>query len=91
MEEYDRLGQERFLAEHGSGRATAYLLIYRGRSYDSKAVLGVAYPHATGVGIGAHDFSGGVYVAADVLRKLRFRSATRGPQPAKALAGKARR
>jgi hypothetical protein len=72
MEEYDRLGQERFLAEHGFGRATAYLLIYCGRSYDSKAVLGVAYPHATGVRIGAHDFSGSVYVAAVVLRKLGF-------------------
>lgn len=70
--EYDRLGQERFLAEHGFGRATAYLLIYRGRSYDSKAILGVAYTFATGVRIGAHDFSGGVHGAAGVLRKLGF-------------------
>ncbi len=71
-EEYDRLGQEEFLAEHGFGRATAYLLIYRGRSYDSKAILGVAYKYATGVRIGPHDFSGGVYGAAGVLRKLGF-------------------
>lgn len=71
-EEYDRLGQDRFLAEHGFGRATAYLLIYRGRSYDSKAILGVAYKFATGVGIGAHEFSGGVYGAARVLRRLGF-------------------
>jgi hypothetical protein len=28
--EYDRLGQDQFLAEHGFGRATAYLLIYDG-------------------------------------------------------------
>jgi hypothetical protein len=70
--EYDRLGQEQFLAEHGFGRATAYLLIYRGRSYDSKAILGVAYKFATGVRIGAHDFSGGVHGAAGVLRKLGF-------------------
>jgi 5-methylcytosine-specific restriction enzyme A len=60
IEEYDRLGQEQFLAEYGFGRATAYLLIYQGRSYDSKAILGVAYKLATGVGIGAQDFSGGV-------------------------------
>jgi hypothetical protein len=33
IEEYDRLGHERFLAEHGFGRAHAYLLIYRGRGY----------------------------------------------------------
>jgi hypothetical protein len=26
IEEYDRLGRERFLTEHGFGRATAYLL-----------------------------------------------------------------
>jgi hypothetical protein len=72
IEEYDRLGQDRFLAEHGFGRATAYLLIYRGRSYDSKAILGVAYKLATSVRIGAHEFSGGTSGAADVLRRLGF-------------------
>ena len=72
IEEYDRLGQDRFLAEHGFGRATAYLLIYRGRSYDSKAILGVAYKFATGVRIGPHEFSGGVSGAAGVLRRLGF-------------------
>jgi len=72
IEEYDSLGQDQFLAQHGFGRATAYLLIYRGRSYDSKAILGVAYKIATGARIGPHDFSGGVYGAAAVLRKLGF-------------------
>jgi hypothetical protein len=38
----DRLGQERFLTEHGFGPAAAYLLIYDGRSYDFKAIAGVA-------------------------------------------------
>jgi hypothetical protein len=72
IEEYDRLGQDRFLAEHGFGRATAYLLIHCGRSYDSKAILGVAYKFATGIRISPHDFSGGMYGAAKVLRKLGF-------------------
>lgn len=72
IEEYDRLGQEQFLAEHGFGRATAYLLIYDGRSYDSKAIAGVAYKLATGVPLGAHDFSGGIYGAARVLHRLGF-------------------
>jgi hypothetical protein len=72
MEEYDRLGQDRFLAEHGFGRATAYLLIYCGRSYDSKAILGVAYKFATGIRLSSHDFSGGIYGAARVLRRLGF-------------------
>ena len=71
-EEYDRLGQDRFLAEHGFGRATAYLLIYGGRSYDSKAILGVAYKFATGLPLRSGDFSGGIYGAASVLRKLGF-------------------
>ena len=72
IKEYDRLGQEQFLAEYGFGRATAYLLIYQGRIYDSKAILGVAYKFATGRQIGAHEFSGGIYGAAGVLRKLGF-------------------
>jgi Swt1-like HEPN len=70
--EYDRLGQDQFLAEHGFGRATAYLLIHDGRSYDSKAIAGVAYKLATGVPLGAHEFSGGIYGAARVLRRLGF-------------------
>jgi hypothetical protein len=82
VEEYDRLGQDQFLTEHGFGRAAAYLLLYRGRSYDSKAILGVAYKFATGVRIGAHDFSGGVHGAAGVLRKLGFEVRnTRDPAP----------
>ncbi len=70
--EYDRLGQDRFFAEHGFGRATAYLLIYDGRGYDSKAIAGVAYKLATGVPLGAHDFNGGIYGAARVLLRLGF-------------------
>jgi hypothetical protein len=72
IEEYDRLGQDQFLAEHGFGRATAYLLIHNGRSYDSKAILGVAYGFATGMPLRSREFSGGVYGAAGVLRKLGF-------------------
>jgi hypothetical protein len=72
IEEYDRLGQVQFLAEHGFGRATAYLLIHNGRSYDSKAILGVAYGFATGVPLASREFSGGVHGAAGVLRKLGF-------------------
>lgn len=72
IEEYDRLGQDQFLAEHGFGRATAYLLIHNGRSYDSKAILGVAYGFATGAPLLSREFSGGVHGAADVLRKLGF-------------------
>ena len=70
--EYDRLGQDEFLAHYGFGRATAYLLIVDGKAYDSKAILGVAYRLATGKPMGAHDFSGGVHGAAGVLARLGF-------------------
>jgi hypothetical protein len=70
--EYDRLGQDEFLEQYGFGRARAYLLIIDGRTYDSKAVLGVAYRHATGRPLGPKDFSGGAHGAAGVLRALGF-------------------
>ena len=80
--EYDRLGQDEFLACHGFGPATAYLLILDGKRYDSKAILGVAYQYATGGPLGPHDFSGGVHGAAGVLRSMGFEIANirdRGP------------
>jgi hypothetical protein len=45
--EYDRLGRDECLARYHFGPATAYLLILDGKSYDSKAILGVAYQLAT--------------------------------------------
>jgi hypothetical protein len=71
IEEYDRVGQEEFLSEHGFGRATSYLLKVDGVSYDSKAVLGVAYLTATGERIDDEHF-GGRDGAAKVLRDLGF-------------------
>jgi hypothetical protein len=72
IEEYDRLGQDEFLATYGFGPARAYLLIHEGLSYDSKAILGVAYRLSTGVPLKASQFSGGVHGAAGVLRQLGF-------------------
>ena len=70
--EYDKLGQDEFLARYGFGRARTYLLIIDAKAYDSKAILGVAYLHATGQAIGPEDFSGGAVGAARVLRSLGF-------------------
>ena len=70
--EYDQLGQDEFLARHGFGPARAYLLILDDKSYDSKAILGVAYGYATGRPLGSGDFSGGVHGAAGVLSALGF-------------------
>jgi hypothetical protein len=74
--EYDRLGQDGFLAEYGFGEATVYLLKYKGRLYDSKAIVGVAfgYEHPAEGPLRAHDFSGGVSTGAAAwqLAKLGF-------------------
>ena len=72
IEEYDRLGPERFFAEYGFGPARAYVLRYGGRGYDSKAILGVAYRFATGQRLGPGDFEGGKHGAVAVLRGLGF-------------------
>ena len=41
--EYDRLGRDAFLQEHGFGEARTYFLEYDGKLYDSKAILGYAH------------------------------------------------
>jgi hypothetical protein len=66
------LGQDEFLARYGFGQARAYLLIVDRKSYDSKAILGVAFGLATGRPLGPADFSGGALGAAAVLRSLGF-------------------
>jgi len=50
-------------ALYSFGRARAYLLILDDKSYDYKAILGVAYRCVTG----RHDFIGGVYGALSAL------------------------
>lgn len=80
--EYDRLGQERFLSDHGFGPATRYLLRVEGRLYDSKAIVGVAYGiENPGEGsLTADSFSGGVSqgAAAWQLQRLGFEVVERG-------------
>jgi hypothetical protein len=45
IEEFDRLGQERFLELYGFAAAREYLLLFKGRKYDSKAIAGVAHKY----------------------------------------------
>jgi hypothetical protein len=42
MEDYDRLGPERFFAEHGFAPTTTYELVLEDRLYPPKAILGTA-------------------------------------------------
>jgi len=72
IQEYDRLGPERFFSEHGYGRSRSYELVWNERRYPHKAVLGTAYEFATGQRLGAGDFEGGKAGAVAVLTKLGF-------------------
>ena len=72
IEEYDRLGPERFFSEHGFGPSRSYELVWEERGYPHKAILGTAYEFATGRRLGSADFEGGKSGAVAVLGKLGF-------------------
>src|SRR5262245_27280539 len=74
LDEYDRLGPDRFLTKYGYGRAKEYCIEREGRRYDSKAIAGVAhgYAHLSGRPLLARQFSGGEEQLAKRLRRLGF-------------------
>jgi hypothetical protein len=72
ISEYDRLGSEQFLSEHGFAPTTTYALVWDKRRYPPKAVLGAAYEFATVQRLGSGDFEGGKTGAVKVLGKLGF-------------------
>jgi hypothetical protein len=79
IEEYDRLGPERFFAAHGFAPATTYQLVWEKRSYPPKAILGAAYELATGQRLASGEFEGGKAGAVKVLGKLGFTIRPRRP------------
>jgi hypothetical protein len=72
IEEYDRLGPERFFAEHGFAPTTTYELAWEGRRCPPKAILGTAYELATGQRLGSSDFEGGKTGAVRGARTSRI-------------------
>jgi hypothetical protein len=72
IEEYDRLGAEGFFSAHGFAPTTTYDLVWDGRRYPPKAILGTAYEFATGDRLASGDFEGGKSGAVTVLGKLGF-------------------
>jgi len=72
IEEYDRLGPDRFFAEHGFAPTTTYELAWEARPYPPKAILGAAYEFATGQRLQSRDFEGGKTGAVRVLGQLGF-------------------
>jgi len=71
--EYDRLGQTAFLSRYGFGKARNFILLYAGRSYDSKAIVGAAYGYQFGKPLRSTDFSGGMATVVPLLGGLGFR------------------
>ena len=71
--EYDELGAEAFLDTHGFKPARTYLLVHDGKTYDSKAILGVAYGYATGTAATSEEFRGGPEGTVKWLEKLGFK------------------
>lgn len=69
---FDRMGREDFLAEYGFGPAKSYWLLRDGRSYDSKAIAGVAHLIQTGTLLERNQFTGGLHGAAKTLMDLGF-------------------
>lgn len=72
IKDYDRLGSERFFAEHGFAPTTTYELAWEARVYPPKAILGRAYELATGKRLASGDFEGGRSGAVKVLGALGF-------------------
>ena len=72
IDEYDRLGPERFFTKHGFAPTTTYELTWKERRYPPKAILGTAYEFATGRRLASSDFEGGKTGAVKVLGKLGF-------------------
>lgn len=72
IHEYDRLGPEKFFADHGFGPSRTYELVWEKHRYPHKAILGTAYEFATGERLAPGDFEGGRSGAVTVLGKLGF-------------------
>ncbi len=69
----DAMGRDAFLERYGFRRANRFHLRHHGRSYDSKAILGVAFGLSTTTPAGkASEFSGGAATAERVFTREGF-------------------
>ena len=72
ISEYDSMGRDAFLSHYGFGKARMFFLVYQGKSYDSKAIVGAAYGHQFGEPLTPTDFSGGQATVVPKLADLGF-------------------
>lgn len=70
--ECDALTRDVFLKKYRYKRSRLYPLEYRGRVYDSKAIVGVAYGKQHGTPLKSGEFSGGQATVVRLLRNLQF-------------------
>ena len=83
VNECDAIGHANFLKKYEFGEARTYKLLYEGREYASKAILGAAHGYLRGEEpLTAYDFGGGKTDAALRLRKLGFDVSGPGRNPA---------
>lgn len=83
IREADALGSDRFLRKYGFRPSRVYFLEYRGKRYDSKAIVGVAYgfQHPEHGPLAAHEFSGGEHTVQSRLEALGFTVVVTGAEP----------
>jgi hypothetical protein len=74
LSELDHLGREAFLDRYGFGRARKYSLVWNGRRYDSKAIVGAAHGYEFPLlgPLAASGFSEGELTVARKLRSPGF-------------------
>ena len=77
LQEYDRLGPEKFFSAHGFAPTTTYDLVWDERRYPPKAILGTAYELATSQRLASGDFEGGKSGAVKVLGTAGIHGAAR--------------
>jgi putative restriction endonuclease len=79
IHEYEEKGKDNFLAEYGFHEARQYFLIYDGKEYPSKAIVGVAHKYVSSDNkpLEPSEFSGGKNTVERKLKDLGFN--IRGP------------
>ncbi|MGN8247062.1 hypothetical protein ACTHAM_000734 [Cellulomonas soli] len=70
--EYDDRGREEFLQLYGFAPSHEHTLVHEGRSYDARALLGLAHRFATGRLASSDEFDSGPEAAVAILRKRGF-------------------
>jgi 5-methylcytosine-specific restriction protein A len=82
--ECDELTRDVFLKKYRYRRSRLYPLEFGGRTYDSKAIVGVAFGKQHGTPLRSGEFSGGLATVVRLLKNLKF-FIQETPHPATAL------